>query len=189
MSRTGTLLTIVVLPLLLVAFAACGGDGEEKATQTPAKPTATTAAQTPAKPTAATPTQAAAGTPVGAQFSGSATATVTVGGQSFTFKNGRCDKGPDDAWLAVNIGQAGGDEYFGLVVGNPAGEEGVKSAKGGGVFTGKEIAAVAGTSGGTSFSMFGGEGNKVTLDADLKAGEFVGTTIIEGEAISGSFQC
>jgi hypothetical protein len=171
---------MVVLPLLFVAFAACGGDEEE----TPAGQ----ATQTPAQPAEATPTQPAEGTQVGPQFSGSATASVTVGGQSFTFKNGRCDKGPDDAWLAVNIGQAGGDEYFGLLVGNPAGEEGLKSAKGGGVFTGKEIAAVAGTSGGTSFGMIGGEGNKVTLDADLKAGEFVGTTI-EGEAISGSFKC
>ena len=177
MSRTWTLLAMVVLPLLFVAFAACGGDGEEKATETPGRPTT------------ATPTQSAEITPVRPQFSGSATASVTVGDQSFTFKNGRCDKGPDDAWLAVNIGQAGGDEYFGLVVGNPAGEEGLKSAKGGGVFTGKEIAAVAGTSGGNSFAMIGGKGNKVTLDADLKAGEFVGTTIIEGEAISGSFKC
>ncbi|MCJ7509323.1 MAG: hypothetical protein MUP14_00310 [Dehalococcoidia bacterium] len=176
MSQTRILLTLVVLPLLFVAFAACGGGGEEKATQTPASPTT------------GTPTQAAEITPSAPTFSGSATASVTVGDQSLTFKNGRCDTGPDDVWLAVNIGQPGGDEYFGLVVGTPTGEEGVGSAKGGGVFTGKEIVAVTGTSGGISFSMMGSEGNKVTVDADLKGGEFVGTTI-EGEAVSGSFKC
>ena len=180
MSRTWMLLTTVVVSLLFVAFAACGG-GEETTSEDQAT-------QTPTQPAEATPTQPAEGTQVGPQFSGSATASVTVGDQSLTFKNGRCDKGPDDAWLAVNIGRIGSDEYFGLVVGNPAGEEGLKSAKGGGEFTGKEIAAVTGTSGGIRFGMIGAEGNKVTLDADLKAGEFVGTTI-DGQSVSGSFKC
>jgi len=193
MSRTGTLLTIAVLPLLFVAFAACGGDGEEKATQTPAKPTATTAAQTPGRPTAATPTQSAESTPATSGFSGSATATVTVGGRSLTFKDGKCDIAPDNTWLAVNIGQAGSDEYFGLLVGaNPSAPGGARPVSGGGVFTDGEIALTV-EQGGSSFIMGGisaaAAGNKVTLAADLKAGEFVGTTIIEGEAISGSFQC
>jgi hypothetical protein len=166
---------MVALSILFAAFAGCGG-GEEKATQTPAEATSTT------------PTQAAEITPAAPTYSGSATASVTVGDKSFTFKNGRCDTGPDDIWLAVNIGQPGGDEHFGLVVGNATGEQGLRSAKGGGVFTGKEIGAVTGTSGGISFGIIGGEGNKVTVDADLKGGEFVGTTI-EGEAVSGSFKC
>ena len=179
MSRTWTPLTMVVLSLLFVAFAGCGG-GEEKATQTPAKPPA------------ATPTAAAGTTPAAAEFSGSATATVTVGDQSFTFENGRCDKGPDDAWLAVNIGQAGGGEYFGLLVGaNPSAPQGARPVTGGGVFTDGEIALTV-EQGGSSFLMGGtsaaAAGNRVTLAADLKSGEFSGATL-QGEPISGSFTC
>jgi hypothetical protein len=170
-------LTIVVLPLLLVAFAACGGGSEEKATQTPAEPAA------------ATPTQVAEATPVGPTFSGSATATVTVGGQSFTFKNGRCDKGPDDAWLLVSIGRPAGDEYFGLLAGaDPTAPEAMKPAKGGGEFTGQECGSLSATFGGNTFVRALDAECKLTLDADLEGGEFVGTTT-EGEPVSGSFKC
>jgi hypothetical protein len=176
MLRTRTLLTIVVLPLLLVASAACGGRGEEKATQTPANATATTAAQTPARPTV-TPT-----------FPGPATATVTVGDQSFTFTNGSCYRGPDDAWLTVNIGQIGVIEYFALGVGNPGNELSIRSAKGGGVFTGNAIIAVSFRFRDTTYTMRGTGENKVTVDAALEAGEFVGTTT-DGVQIFGSFEC
>jgi len=173
MSRTRTLLAMVVLPLLFVASAACGGDGEEKATQTPAQTTE------------ATPTQVAPVTPT---FPGPATASVIAGDQSFTFTNGSCYKGPDDAWLTVNIGAIGGVEYFALGVGNPGNELSIRSAKGGGVFTGNGIIAVSFRFRDTTFTMRGTGENKVTLDADLEAGEFVGTTT-DGVQISGSFEC
>jgi hypothetical protein len=173
MSRTRTLLAMVVLPLLFVASAACGGDGEEKATQTPAQTTE------------ATPTQVAPVTPT---FPGPATASVIAGDQSFTFTNGSCYKGPDDAWLTVNIGAIGGVEYFALGVGNPGNELSIRSAKGGGVFTGNEIIAVSFRFRDTTYTMRGTGENKVTLDADLEAGEFVGTTT-DGVQISGSFEC
>ena len=176
MSRTRTLLTIVILPLLLVASVACGGDGEEKATQTPTNATAVA------------PTQVTPGTPVTPTFPGPATASVIAGDQSFAFTNGSCDKGPDDGWLIVNIGKVGGTAYFGLAVGNPGNEEGIRSAKGGGEFTGKAIVAVSATFGGMTFTMRGTGNNQVTLDADLQAGEFVGTTT-DGVQISGSFEC
>jgi hypothetical protein len=176
MPRIRTLLTIVVLPLLLVAFAACGGDGGEKATQTPAQ-----TAQ-------ATLTQVAPGTPVTPTFPGPATASVIAGDQTFTFTNGSCDKGPDDGWLIVNIGKVGGTEYFGLAVGNPGYEEGIRSAKGGGEFTGKAIVGATATFGGTTFTMRGTGDNQVTLDADLEAGQFAGTTA-DGVQMSGSFEC
>jgi len=164
---------MVVLPLLFVASAACGGDGEEKATQTPAQTTE------------ATPTQVAPVTPT---FPGPATASVIAGDQSFTFTNGSCYKGPDDAWLTVNIGAIGGVEYFALGVGNPGNELSIRSAKGGGVFTGNGIIAVSFRFRDTTFTMRGTGENKVTLDADLEAGEFVGTTT-DGVQISGSFEC
>ena len=196
MSRTWTLLTMVVLPLLFVAFAACGG-GEEKATQTPAKPTPTTGAQATAPPTAppteATPTPAAESTPATSGFSGSATATVTVGGQTLTFANGRCDIAPDNTWLAVNIGQPDSAEYFGLLVGaNPSAAGGARPVSGGGVFTDGEVALTV-QQGYSSFMMGGtsaaAAANKVTLAADLKSGEFEGVTLLEQEPISGSFRC
>ena len=184
MSRTWMLLTLVVLPLLFVAFAACG-DGEET---TPGEQ----ARQTPAQPAEATPTQAAEPTSVSPQFSGSATASVTVGGQRFTFTNGKCDIAPDNTWLAVNIGQAGGGEYFGLLVGaNPSASGGARPVTGGGVFTDGEIALTV-EQGGSSFLMGGisaaAAADKVTLAADLKSGQFEGATL-QGDSISGSFKC
>jgi len=177
MSRTWTLLTMAVLPLLFVAFAACGGDGEEKATETPGKPAT------------AIPTQEAEITPVRPQFSGSATASVTVGSQTFTFENGRCDLGPDDGWLAVNIGQVGSGDYFSLLVGaDPAEPAGRKLARDGGEFAGQDCGVVSATVGGKSYARAIDEACKLTLDADLKGGEFVGNTI-EGEPMSGSFKC
>jgi hypothetical protein len=209
------MLTAVFLSLLFVAFAACGGGDEEGtgtptrpagagatqtaatatgagATQTAAAPTEPGATQTPATPTEAGATEAATPTPTAPSFSGGATATVTVGDQTFTFENGKCDVAPDETWLAVNIGQAG-SEYFGLLVGsNEAAPAGARPITGGGVFTDGEITLTV-EQGGTSFLM-GGIGaaaatNTVTLAADLKSGEFQGTTLFDNQPISGSFQC
>jgi len=212
MPRTLPILTAVLLSLLFVAFAACGGDDEGAVT--PARTSATSAASSPtpasgagATETAATATGAgatetataaeatateAASTTPGPSFSGGATATVTVGGQTLTFEGGKCDVAPDETWLAVNIGQAG-SEYFGLLVGaNPSAPQGERPVSGGGVFTDGEIALTV-EHGGTSF-LLGGVGaaaaaNTVTLAADLKSGEFQGNTLFDSQPISGSFHC
>ena len=215
MSRTRPMLTAVFFSLLFVAFAACG-DGDEEGTGTPATPGATNVASSPTTPsgagatqtaaaatgagatetaataTAVTATEAAEATSTGPAFSGGATATVTVGGQTFTFENGKCDVAPDETWLAVNIGQTG-SEYFGLLVGaNPSAPQGERPVSGGGVFTDGEIALTV-EHGGTSF-LLGGIGaaaaaNTVTLAADLKSGEFQGNTLFDNQPISGSFHC
>jgi hypothetical protein len=180
MSRTLALLPILILSLALIALVACGGgDEEEEGTQAPTTPTSATA------------TQAAAVTPTAPSFSGGATANVKVGDQTFTFEDGKCDIAPDETWLAVNIGQPGG-EYFGLLVGsNEAAPAGARPISGGGVFTDGEVALTI-EQGGSSFLMGGigaaAEANKVTLPADLSSGEFEGTTL-DGQPISGSFQC
>jgi hypothetical protein len=177
MSRSLPLLTTIVLSLLFIALSACGGDDET-----------TPGGEETSTPTGATPTQAAGRTPIGPVYSGSATATVNVADQTFTFENGRCDIGPEDAWLAVNIGQAGSEEYFRLLVGvNPAAPEGARPVSGGGVFSDGEI-ALSGTQGDSTFLVGGVEGDTVTVAADLKSGDFQGTTV-EGEPISGSFKC
>ena len=176
MSRTSPALTAVVLALLCIALAACGGGGEEKATQTPTEPAGATSTQaaTPARPTPESP--------------GTATATAKVGDKTFTFSEGTCDKGPDDAWLTVSIGAIGSADYFSLLVGNPTQQEGGRSAQGGGVFTDGEISFVAGAQGGTSFAMRSTADDKLTLASDLKSGEFAGTST-SGEPMSGSFTC
>jgi hypothetical protein len=185
MSQTRTLLTIVVLPLLFAAFAGCGGGAEQKATQTPTNPTTATPTQAAWRTPTGTATGTATGTPTG-----TATATVTVGDKTFTFENGTCDKGPDDAWLAVNIDQADSGEYFGLLIGAGLAHapEGTKPAKGGGEFAGADCGVVSATFGGNSYVRILDEECKTTLDTDLKGGEFVGTTY-GGGWMSGSFKC
>jgi hypothetical protein len=172
---------MAVVSLLFVAFLACGGDEEE----------GTATGQTPTRPAVTTPTEAAAITPTLPAFSGGATATVTVGGQTFTFPGGKCDVASDQTWMAVNIGQAG-SEYFGLLLqSNPAAPQGARPISGGAVYTDGEIALTV-EHGGSSFLLGGlgtvGQASTVTLAADLKGGEFEGTTF-EGEPISGSFKC
>lgn len=167
MSRTPALLMTAVLSLLVVALAACGS--EEKATQTPAAATSATQAASPTQP-------------------GHATASVQVGDKTSHLANGECAKGPDDAWLAVSIGQVGSADYFLLVVGNTAGQEGARSTQGGGIFTDGEITFVAGAQGGTTFLMGSSGDDKVTLAADLLSGGFAGTST-NGEPMSGSFTC
>ena len=177
MARTLSLFTLVVLSLMFVAFAACGGNDGSEGTQT-----ATT-------PTGATPTESVEGTVNGPTFSGNATATVTIGEETFTFKDGKCDVGPDEAWLVLNIGQVGGDDYFGLLVGaNPDAPEGAQPVSGGGVFGFDDgEVALSGQHSGVPFVM-SGAGSTVTVASDLQSGEFEGTAF-DGQSISGSFKC
>ena len=214
MLRTPALLTVVLLSLVLVAFAGCDGGGQEEGTGTPPRPNATSATQTPtptgggasetAAPTAtgatqtagtttvATATEAAAVTPTATSFSGGATATVTVGDQTFTFTGGKCDVAPDESWLAVNI-ETADIGYFALLVGsNPNAPQGARPVSGGGVFTDGEITLTV-EHGDSSFLLGGlgaaGQASTVTLAADLKSGEFAGTTLFDNQPISGSFRC
>jgi hypothetical protein len=239
MSRTLPILTAVLLSLLFVAFAACGG-GDEEGTGTPARPTAANATPSPTTPsgasatqtaptatgagatpspttpsgagatqTAATPTEAgatqtagtpaeatatevAAPTPTTPSFSGGATATVTVGGQTITFTGGKCDLAPDETWLAVNIEQADSG-YFGLLVGsNEAAPAGARPVTGGGVFTDGELTLTV-EHGDSTFLLGGlgaaGQASTVTLAPDLQSGEFQGNTLFDNQPISGSFHC
>ena len=183
MSHRCTPKTVWIAVLLagvgLLAFAACGGGEEEEANGKTHESAATETSEE------QTPTEPGEGSPTGPRFSGSATATVTIGGESFKYKDGRCDTGPDDAWLAVNIGQAGGGEYFGVVVGvSPGSPEGAKSARGGGEFSGDDY-LVTGIHNGGAFLLDEGQ---LTLDSDLKSGGFSGTSL-DGEPMSGSFKC
>ena len=176
MARTLSLFTLVVLSLMFVAFAACGGNDGSEGTQT-----VTT-------PTGATPTESAEGT-AGPTFSGNATATVTIGEETFDYKDGKCEVGPDEAWLALNIGQVPSDNFFQLLVGaNPDAPDGAQAVAGGGVFSFDDgEVALAGQHAGAPFVM-SGAGSTVTVAPDLQSGEFEGTAF-DGQSISGSFKC
>jgi hypothetical protein len=161
------------------------------ATETATTATGAGATETAGTPAEATATEAASTTP-GPSFSGGATATVTVGGQTLTFEGGKCDVAPDETWLAVNIGQQGSESFGLLVGGNPSAPQGERPVSGGGVFTDGEIALTV-EHGGTSFLLGGlgaaGQASTVTLAADLKSGEFQGNTLFDSQPISGSFHC
>jgi hypothetical protein len=115
-----------------------------------------------------------------------------VGGQTFTFTGGECDVAPDESWLAVNI-QAADAGTFSLLVGsNPNAPGGARPVTGGGVFTDGELTLTV-EHGESSFLLGGlgaaGQASSVTLAADLRSGQFQGTTLFDNQPMSGSFQC
>ena len=179
MSRKLPLLASMVLVPLLVALAACGDDNETTPTEEgTGTPTATTETTQVGSATAAPTTPGASGT---------ATATVVVGGQTLRFEGGKCEKAADESWLVVSIGVATGPEHFELLVGTHAGAgPDVKPAKGGGEFT--EGILVTAIQGENTFTMAPAEGNKITLAPDIQSGEFSGATI-QKQQMSGSFHC
>jgi len=187
-------IAILLVAVSLLAFAACGGgEGEAPSDRTPVvsptetKPAEKTPAVSPAgtKPAEGTPTQAPKESPTGPGPSGGATATAKAGTNTFNFEGGGCEVGPGDAWLKVSIGQIGGGSYFELVVGAaPGAAQGTRSAKGGGEFSGNE-SSVTWQYGTTRFTLTGG---KLTLQSDLKSGEFSGSSL-GGTSLSGSFKC
>jgi hypothetical protein len=177
MSPKLPLLASMVLVPLLVALAACGDDNETTPTEE--------GTGTPTATTETTPAATAAPTTPGA--SGTATATVVVGGQTLQFQGGRCDKADDESWLVVSIGEPTGPEHFELLVGtHPGAGPDVKPATGGGEFT--EGILVTAVQGDNTFTMAPAEGNEITLAPDIQSGEFSGKTI-QSQQISGSFHC
>ena len=119
-------------------------------------------------------------------FCGPATATVNVGGKSFSFRNGNCDRAAQ--YVSVNIGTVmlgpvrNKPDYFGLNVGRifgagaPAPRDG--TYRGGAValdFGGKGYAVRAGTI-------------TVTLAGNRSKGTFKASLLLGG-FVSGSFAC
>ena len=82
-------------------------------------------------------------TPPGGFAGGGADAAVKVADKAWEYKDGICQKGGNDRYLSVNIGNPASDEYFGLVAGQYPGVEGTpKAATGGGEFIGQGQAVV-----------------------------------------------
>jgi hypothetical protein len=107
--------------------------------------------------------------------------------QKVAWDGGYCDRGTDDAWLALNIGSPNGAEYFGLVVGqSPYTPGATRTASGGGRFGGED-AAVTWRGGGTAANL-ARDGLVVTVETDLSRGSFSGH-LPDGTEVSGGFSC
>ena len=120
-------------------------------------------------------------------FCGPATATVRVGGKTFTFRGGTCDR--TSGYVTVNLGtivlgspSRPKPEYFGLTVGRlPLG--GGKPAPKDGVYAGAVISAVH-----AAKSIAVGRAH-VTLAGGRTHGTFTGQLVLSSKTVSGSFAC
>jgi hypothetical protein len=120
-------------------------------------------------------------------FCGPAKATVTVGGKTFAFSGGSCERGA--AYLTVNIGTVvlgttskPKPEYFGLTVGKVPMLGGVP-AKTDGTYTPQALTAAHAGKGYAILSA------KVTLKGNRSKGTFTGTVFGTSGKVTGSFGC
>ncbi len=117
---------------------------------------------------------------------GTASARLSLPGR-VTWDGGWCERGTDDAWLAVNIGFPNGAEYFGLVVGQSAyTPDATRPALGGGSFGGND-AVITWRHEGTAVNVVRG-GLVVEVAKDLSLGSFNGR-LADGTQVAGSFSC
>ena len=118
---------------------------------------------------------------------GSAAATVTLPSGALAFAGGSCEHGIGDAWLAVNIGQPDGAEYFGLIAGrSPYSPTDVQTATGGGTLKGDAV-IVTYRHAGTVY-VLDHDSATVTVGQDVSSGTFAGH-LADGTIVSGSFAC
>jgi hypothetical protein len=133
-------------------------------------------------------------TPPGGFVGGGADASVKIGDKAWEYKDGICEKGGNDRYLSVNIGNPAGDEYFGLVVGQYPGVDGTpKAATGGGEFTGQSQTVVTFRHE-TKLYLVKFDSTKVTLPPGLASGAFTSELTAPDDggtavAVSGTFVC
>jgi len=107
--------------------------------------------------------------------------------ESVAWEGGWCERGPDDAWLALNIGLPNGGEYFGLVVGQSAlTPAATRGAAGGGTFGGNDV-VITWRHGGSAANVARG-GLVLELARDLSLGTFAGR-LEDGTEVRGTFSC
>jgi hypothetical protein len=104
-----------------------------------------------------------------------------------TWGGGWCEKGEDDAWLALNIGHPNGAEYFGLVVGqSPYTPSATRGAAGGGTFGGNDV-VITWRHGGAAQNL-ARDDLSLELAKDLSIGSFSGR-LADGTEVKGGFSC
>jgi hypothetical protein len=122
-----------------------------------------------------------------ASFTGGTASARLTQPDRVAWDGGQCERGTDDAWLAINIGYPNGAEYFGLVIGrSPYTPDATRAAKGGGTFGGDD-AAVTWRHAGAAANMARG-GLTVVVAKDLSLGSFSGR-LADGTEVRGSFSC
>ncbi len=132
------------------------------------------------------PSPSAATIPAASFTGGTADARLSAPARA-TWNGGWCTRGPEDAWLAVNIGFPNGAEYFGLVVGRSAyTPEATRVAAGGGTFTASDAVITWQHAG--SAANLAPAGLTVLVARDLSLGTFSGR-LDDGTKVAGSFSC
>lgn len=107
--------------------------------------------------------------------------------QLMAWEGGTCERGADDAWLALNIGFPNGTEYFGLVIGqSPYTPAATRGAAGGGTFGGDDV-VITWRHEGTGYNIARG-GLVLELARDLSLGSFRGR-LEDGTPVRGTFSC
>jgi hypothetical protein len=134
-------------------------------------------------------------TPPGGFSGGGADVSVTVGGDSWQYKDGICGQGADDAYFSLNAGNPATGEYFGLVAGKypgaPTDLGTPRAATGGGDFTTRAQTVVNFKHKNRTY-LVSFDATKVTLAPDLKSGSFSSNlTSASGDegAVTGTFTC
>ena len=128
-----------------------------------------------------------ASAPLGDFTGGTARASLTLPAGAVAYAGGTCEDGPGNAWVAVNIGQPNGAEYFGLIAGrSPYGASDLQTAAGGGTLKGDAV-LVTYRHAGTTF-VLDHDTASVVLYADDLGGTFTGH-LADGTNVSGTFRC
>lgn len=103
------------------------------------------------------------------------------------WEGGTCERGPDDAWLALNVGFPNGSEYFGLVAGqSPLTPAATRGAAGGGTLGGNDV-VITWRHDGAAVNVERG-GLVLELAKDLSIGTFAGR-LRDGTEVRGTFAC
>lgn len=118
---------------------------------------------------------------------GTATASLTLPAAAVAYAGGSCEHGPGDAWVALNIGQPNGAEYFGLIAGrSPYGASDLQTAAGGGTLKGDGVLITYRHAGTTH--VLDHDTASVFLYVDDSGGTFTGH-LADGTSVSGTFRC
>lgn len=109
-----------------------------------------------------------------------AVAGIVFEGRTYTYIGGECEIPEDRAFVRVDVGRAGGADFFRFALG---GEPGAPPLEGGETYF---VFTVRGAKDGARFGLDEGS---VTLAEDLREGTFSGDAPGGGPPVAGSFSC
>lgn len=172
-------------------MAACGGPGATGVptdsiapSGSPAAPASVSSPNASDASPGATPSASAA---QGDFTGGTAIASLTLPSGTVGYAGGSCEQGPSNDWVAVNIGQPNGAEYFGLIAGrSPYGASDVRTATGGGTLKGDAVLITYRHL--DAPFVLDHDSASVFLFVDTSGGTFTGH-LADGTNVSGTFRC